>query len=288
MRQFGVRIGAVAGFSIAVVVTPWLADGGMIELAADQVLVGASAPELTGGQASILGSTFHVAGTLEETGTSVDETIFMDIESARTIAANSPYLTSVWEGVDPYTSISCVMVKVTEGTDVAAVIKGITESYPGVVAIASSDVIGDVSSQFSVMGGVCVLFIVVIALLAALALGGRFSALVSGRAKELGLMRSMGVGKTGVAGSVLVETGLMTLVGVAVGCVAGCIAAGFVVDAMHTQLSLPGMVPDVAVYAGAIGVGVVFAVLLDAVSLVLPLSRILRHDPQETLSRGDL
>ena len=71
------------------IVGPWLV-GGALEggaLPPDGIILGAAAPPIEGGQASILGSVFHCVGTLEPTGSSVDETIFMDVNAARTIAA---------------------------------------------------------------------------------------------------------------------------------------------------------------------------------------------------------
>ena len=104
------------------IVGPWLV-GGALEggaLPPDGIILGAAAPPIEGGQASILGSVFHCVGTLEPTGSSVDETIFMDVNAARTIAAESPYLESVWLNVDPFDAISCVMVKVKEGAQPSA------------------------------------------------------------------------------------------------------------------------------------------------------------------------
>ena len=79
------------------VLKPWVRGGAAIDLGPDGILVGAKAPAIEGDQVSILGSVFHVAGTLEETGTSMDETIFMDLRSARSIASGSPYLAGLWE-----------------------------------------------------------------------------------------------------------------------------------------------------------------------------------------------
>ena len=49
------------------VLKPWVQGGGAIDLGPDGILVGAKAPAIEGDQVSILGSVFHVAGTLEET-----------------------------------------------------------------------------------------------------------------------------------------------------------------------------------------------------------------------------
>lgn len=129
------------------IVGPWLV-GGALEggaLPPDGIILGAAAPPIEGGQASILGSVFHCVGTLEPTGSSVDETIFMDVNAARTIAAESPYLESVWLNVDPFDAISCVMVKVKEGAQPSAVAAAIIEQVPGAAAVCTSDLIASVT-----------------------------------------------------------------------------------------------------------------------------------------------
>lgn len=129
------------------VLAPWIvggaegAEGGAsaeaddFGLGDDGILLGSAAPAIEGGQASILGSVFHVAGTLAPTGTSVDETIFMDIDAARTIAAASPYLESVWGDADPFDAVSCLMVKAADGADIDALCQALVDAVPGSVAV---------------------------------------------------------------------------------------------------------------------------------------------------------
>ena len=105
----------------------------------DGILLGSAAPAIEGGQASILGSVFHVVGALAPTGTSVDETIFMDIDAARTIAAASPYLESVWGDADPFDAVSCLMVKAADGADIDALCQALVDAVPGSVAVRTAD-----------------------------------------------------------------------------------------------------------------------------------------------------
>lgn len=285
-----VGVNRVVGIDAAsdFVVMPWVQDAGDFKLASDQVLLGAAAPDLQGGQASILGSTFHVAGTLAETGTSVDETIFMDIESARRIAAESPYLTGVWGNTDPYTSISCVMVKADSGSDLRMLAEAISQECPGTVAVVTSELVSGVSAQFVVVEAMCIAFLAAILVIAGIALAGRFSALVAARSKELALMRSIGVSGTRVAGSVVLEAGIMSLAGWAAGSLAGCVLAAVSVDWIRTSFEMPGIAVDAGVYATSIALSAVLVVVLMAASLVHPLFGVLHADFHTALSRGDL
>lgn len=272
------------------IVGPWLV-GGTLEggaLPPDGIILGAAAPPIEGGQASILGSVFYCVGTLEPTGSSVDETIFMDVNAARTIAAESPYLESVWLNVDPFDAISCVMVKVKEGAQPSAVAAAIIEQVPGAAAVCTSDLIAGVTSQLVVLESMALAFLAAIMLLAALALAGRFSSLVSSRMGELGLLRTMGVGRLKVALSFVVEVGIVTMVAAATATVCACLASSAIIGQLHTSFDLPGALLAPSAYGWVVCAALLFAVLLSLVALVQPMITLMRQDPQETLAKGGL
>lgn len=275
-------------FTTDFVIRPWVVEDGVDTLGSDRILLGSNAPAVQGDQASILGSVFHVASVLEETGTSVDKTIFMDIDAARTIAAQSPFLSGVWNGIDPFDSVSCVMVKVAAGSDPVEVADAIVAACPGVVAVVASELIAGVSSQFRAVEMIVFVLLTMLVVVAALALAGRFSALAAVRLRELGLLRTLGAGRATTLLSLVLETGAMTLVGAGVGIAVACVGSWLLVDAMHGVFDMPGSAPTVGVYVVAAGVALVFAVGLNAVALALPMAKIARSDPQETIARGDL
>lgn len=258
------------------------------ELGDRGILLGAAAPAIEGGQASILGEVFQVTGALEPTGTSVDETIFMDIEAARAIAAQSPYLTRLWADADPFEAVSCLMVSVDDGADAATVAQELMAAIPGSVAVRTSDMVASVSSQLTVIEVIALVFLVMLVLLAVVALAGRFAALASSRMGELGLLRTLGVSRGRVGGSFALEIGLVTLAAAVVAVVVACAVSGEVVGVLHRSFSMPGAVVPAQTYGVAVAAGLLFALALSAVALVQPLVRMMRHDPQEILARGDL
>lgn len=272
--------GADAGFSSAEAAAFGLDDDG--------ILLGAAAPPIEGGQASILGSVFHVAGTLAPTGTSVDETIFMDIDAARAIAAASPYLESVWGDADPFDAVSCLMVKADDGADIDQLCQALVDAVPGSVAVRTADMVSGASSQLAVVEAMAVAFLVVLVVLAALALAGRFSALAASRMRELGLLRTMGMGRGRVVGCFACEIGLVTLAAAVVAVAVACLVAGSVVGVFHSEFNMPGAAVPASAYGAAVAVGLLFAVVLTAVALLQPIGQMLRRDPQETLTRGDM
>ena len=250
--------------------------------------MGAKAPAIEGDQVSILGSVFHVAGTLEETGTSMDETIFMDLRSARSIASGSPYLAGLWEDKDPFSCVSCIMVKTETGADAAQVAETIMASCPGTVAVVASEVVAGASSQLSAVEALCAALLGALVVVAALALTGRFSALVSSRMAEWGLMRTLGVGMRGVLASVLCEVALVALAGALAGVVGAVLAATAALGVVHGALALPGAAPSFGAIAASALAGVAFALVLSVLAVAYPVAKVVRCDPQETLAKGGL
>ncbi len=262
--------------------------GNAVALGDDGILLGSAAPPIEGGQVSILGAVFQVAGALAPTGTSVDETIFMDIDAARTIAAASPYLESVWGDADPFDAVSCLMVKAADGADIDALCQTLVDAVPGSVAVRTADMVSGASSQLAVVEAIAVAFLAVLVVLAALALAGRFSALATSRMRELGLLRTFGMGRGRVVGCFACEIGLVTLVAAVIAVAVACLVAGSVVGAFHSEFNMPGAAVPASAYGAAVAVGLLFAVVLTAVALVQPVVQMLRRDPQETLTRGDM
>ena len=131
-------------------------------------------------------------------------------------------------------------------------------------------------------------FLAAIMLLAALALAGRFSSLVSSRMGELGLLRTMGVGRLKVALSFVVEVGIVTMVAAATATVCACLASSAIIGQLHTSFDLPGALLAPSAYGWVVCAALLFAVLLSLVALVQPMITLMRQDPQETLAKGGL
>ena len=201
---------------------------------------------------------------------------------------NTPYLESVWGDADPFDAVSCLMVKAADGSDIDALCQALVDAVPGSVAVRTADMVSGASSQLAVVEAIAVAFLIVLVILAALALAGRFSALAASRMRELGLLRTFGMSRGRVVGCFACEIGLVTLVAAVVAVVVACLVAGSVVGTFHSEFNMPGAAVPASAYGAAVAVGLLFAVALTAVALVQPVVQMLRRDPQETLTRGDM
>ena len=158
----------------------------------------------------------------------------------------------------------------------------------GAAAVCTSDLIASVTSQLVVLESMTLAFLAAIVLLAALALAGRFSSLVSSRMGELGLLRTMGVGRLKVALSFVVEVGVVTMAAAAAATACACLASSAIIGQLHTSFDLPGALLAPSAYGWVVCAALLFAVLLSLVALVQPMIALMRQDPQETLAKGGL
>lgn len=74
------------------ILAPWFASQKESSLADDEMLIGAAVQAWLGGRTRLFGQDFTVVGQLESTGSGMDETTFINIATARRLAANSEFL----------------------------------------------------------------------------------------------------------------------------------------------------------------------------------------------------
>ena len=101
-------------------------------------------------------------------------------------------------------------------------------------------------------------------------------------------MRTLGVGRLQVLGSLVAETAIVTLAGAVAGALLGGLAAYGLSGTVHELFNLPGGAPSLLSCALVGAAGIVLAVLLAAIAMIHPFVKIARSDPQQSLSRGDL
>lgn len=269
------------------VVGPWL-RGGNKDPASDQVILGAGVSPFLGGTAAILGSTFREAGRLEQTGTGMDDTIFLRLDVARKLAKNSPYLQHLWQAAQPDHLISSILVKVKEGVNPTMVADQINNLDLGVNAVATSKVITNARGQMNAMNTVLALLWAALALTAALALVGRFTALAKERKREIGMLRAIGGQRKDAFRVILFEALLTVSVGGVLGTLAGALLIQPTVSWFSSALNLPHGGESLPKLILQSALGLVVAVVLGGGAALYPAILSARLDPQEIVSHGEL
>lgn len=270
------------------VLRSWLDNHLQRPLAKNELLIGGSIPSFLGDQAAILGRSFTVAGQLQPSGSSVDNTIFLPIDVARTLAAESPYLKQLWvEYKNPQELVSAVLIKVENPKEVLKVAQRLNKIKDVNVVVASKVLQGTKQQllliTLLILGFSGILWIVCLA-----ALLTRFTTLVMERKTEVGIFRALGARKTDIFKLVVVEAVAISLAGGLIGLVAGAILFWQAKSFLAANTALPFL-------GTGLGTAVIFALecllvalLAGIVASAYPAYRCAGLDPARAIVQGEL
>lgn len=270
------------------ILQPWLNEHNLSGLKDEEIIIGGDIPAFLGNQASVLGGVFTVVGNLYPTGSGMDETIFMNLDVARELAKNSPYLQTLWKKEAPDALISAVLIKVSEGFDSTQVAQSINNLDLKVEAIATSEVVSSLRSQMDTVSKLILGLWLAVFFVAGLALIGRFTSLVKERKKEIGLLRAVGVQRKTVFELIILEAWFMAGTGGLVGSIVGVLGVKSILAALRDSMNLPmGQWSIGSALASGLS-GIAVALLLGFLAAVYPAWKSSRLDPQEAITRGEL
>lgn len=269
------------------VLAPWASESGEQTISGMQIVAGIDIAGDFRQGGKVLGHNVELVSTLAETGTDLDGSIFMDIDSVRSLARDSEGLAELWEeNGDPATLISCLLVDV-EDAQLDAVKKTIA-NMEGVAVVDSNSTIAafsdEIGAVFRVMAGAAALLVAA----TLFQLFARFFSLAWDRRGELALYRALGASKREVARMIAGEAGLLVGGGVLVGLVLGALLYLAVPSLLAGLGTFPYMTPGpLTVALVALGTVALFA-LVGFAAVAWPLTRAGRIDPVSAMQAGDI
>jgi len=226
----------------------------------------------------IYGYLVTLKANLEPTGTGIDQSMFMTMETARDIARVSVTM-AVAPLEIPEDSISAVMVRLEPGADPQATAVEIMHRVQGVTPIVSSNLFQAYRKQLgSLRAGIGATLSLTLGLSVVL-IGLVFSMAANERRRELGVLRAMGASRTFVFRTLLVEAGMLALAGA----LTGIVLTVLVVYLFHTlivvTLGLPVLLPALSTLVLEVLAGLAVALVVITLAALLPAWRISRLDP---------
>jgi putative ABC transport system permease protein len=254
----------------------------------DDILIGAKVEGIEGRVAQILGKKFNVAAVLDPTGTGLDDSILMPIETARSLAKESPYLQLFWGKLgDPQQFISALLVDIDENADKGNVAASIV-NLGGYEVIRSADVFNGIRDQMNVLfliilgGGLLTVASAVFQFFA------RFFSLAWDRKGEWGLYRALGATRRDLKLLVAGEALALTLAGVASGLALGYLLYLLILFFLRQQQSFPFIEPSL--FGILIGIAIIAAlfVLLGIISAWFPARKSGEIEPSSAMALGDI
>ncbi len=185
----------------------------------------------------LFGNIFHMIGVLDQTGTGLDNAIFIDEENIDAILRKGK------ANIKP-NQISIIFAKIKEGLDPYTVAGRVEDSIIEVDAISRRDIGSKILSTLRDINRIFAITVIFASVLAAFLAWAVFSAVVNERAKEVGIMRAIGAKESQIASLFLTEILVISLIGSIIGIAAGTsysfiLTKGFsIMKNISTDLSL--------------------------------------------------
>lgn len=270
------------------VIGPFLGEGGVSTIASKDVILGSNMDsDIVGRQYMILGQNLFAAKQLPPTGSGMDSTLFLQIDTCRQLCLESEALSENWTKRDPFDFISVIMLRFEDGVDPQAFVKQVEDSGIAVRCVLTSETISSLQKQLSVMAKLIFALWMASLVISAMALFGRFNALARERRKEIGLLRAIGIRKPQVFKLVIFECCTMSLIGGILGSLAALFSMKSVIDSLKDAFLLSPSVWTVQLAAVCGMAGVLLALLLGGAAALAPAIKSSALDPQAAITQGE-
>ncbi|MDR3348170.1 MAG: hypothetical protein LBO03_00955 [Acidaminococcales bacterium] len=269
------------------IVKPWLKKINKAQLAANEVILGASVPTWTQDKISILGKWYNIVAVAEKTGASLDKSLFVSMAEARRVARESPMLAPVWQKAgDPEGLISAVLLKTAPQADINLIVERIqNEGY--LKTIVASQAKEQIIKQFTALGLLLAGTGAIAALCAIFHLFARFCSMIVERQAEWGLYMALGASAGDLSRLVLGEAAAVTACGALLGLPLGGILYLGGLAVLENYQQFPFAQPSAAFMAAAAAALTLGVFAFSMLSAWLPALRLNSVEPGVVMTRGE-
>jgi putative ABC transport system permease protein len=257
--------------------TPWLQKNLGRKLAMGEVIGGTYIFVPEGSEyIELYGYDMTLKGNLEPTGTGIDQTLFMALDTAQAMSASSAMTGMETLSVGP-DRISTIMVRVAPGLDTHRVALQIAKET-NLVPIESPNLFGAFRRQMTgLLWGFFAITVIVWAV-AMVLIGIVFSMAANERRREMAVLRSLGATRSFIFRSVLAEAILLALGGAIVGITVAASSLYLLKDMIAGSLKMPFLFPSIPSFIGLFSAGVAVAIVTVSLAALIPALRLSRQE----------
>lgn len=268
-------------------ISPWADNLIDRKLAEDEVIIGSKVAGFEGASSQILGHPVKIAARLDFTGTNLDQSILMDIDTVRTFSKNIPGYGHFWERYgEPETLVSALLVQTEEGKT-ASVASAISR-LGNFKIIQQSIVLKAIQGQMQVVFLIMLACGILLVFTSILQLFGRFLSMAWDRKSELGLYRALGATKQDLRKLIAGEALILTGSGIFLGLLAGGGLYRIILNLLQRQSAFPfSTLGALTVATGMLGLVCLFS-LISLIAVSVPLRQVGKIDPSLAMQRSDI
>jgi putative ABC transport system permease protein len=268
-------------------IRPWLQASLQKDLQQDEVIVGNLILGDVGDKLEFFGHNFTIAGRLEATGMGIDTAVFMRIQDAYVMAAESAQKAVVKLDLQAG-QISAVLVKISSGADANEVQQSIVSQIPGAAAIVSGFFAASVSGQLSATTQ-ALYFVAFSVTLVAVPLVALIAIMVANeRRKEMGIMRALGGNRSFIFRLVVVESMVLAGIGASIGVIASASGILLFQGVVKSSLGIPFLPPPIQTVVVNSAMVSLLAITIGAVCSLYPAFRVSHMEPYQAIRKGEI
>lgn len=251
-------------------VTPWLENNLGRPLEVGEVIGGIYVFEPDGSEnIELYGYKTDLVGNLQRTGTGIDQTLFMTLETAMEMSKSSITTAMMPLNINPDV-ISVIMVKVAPEVDPHRVALQIIDNTQGMVPIESPNLFGMFRNQMNgLLWGFFIITLVVWAL-TMLLIGLVFSMAANERRREMAVLQAVGATRNFIFRLLLTEASLLALGGATLGIAVSAGSLYILKDMLAGSLKMPFLFPSAPTFIGLFIAGVALALATVTLSALIP------------------
>jgi putative ABC transport system permease protein len=273
-EMFLVAFDPVSDFTLR----PWLDKQLDRELGRGEVIGGSYISADAADHLRLYGYQVTLVGNLEASGTGIDQSLFMTLETAQDIARSS--LTTAESPLEvPSGEISTIMVKTSPKADPHLVALEIASKVKDVVPVESPSMFGAFRQQVAgLMQGFMYIEVFFLFLSSILA-GIFFTIVINERRREVAVLRALGADRRFIFLSIISEAATLALSGALLGIAVASFATALFGGFITSSLGIPFLFPDLSSWLLLVGVGTALILTTVTLAAVIPAYRMSRQEP---------
>ncbi|MCB6993584.1 ABC transporter permease [bacterium 210820-DFI.6.37] len=269
------------------IIKPWINQSLSGELGENEVIIGCNVGGFEDGEGMLLGRKTRAVAVLEPSGTNLDFSILVNLDTARSFSKEIEGYDHFWEKYgQPEELISAVMVKTTE--DKKASVANLIELKGDFKCITSSDVLGNLQNQMKVIFIIMLGAGILLGVASVFQLFARFYSMAWERKSELGLYRAMGASERDLKILILGEALLITSIGSIAGLTAGAGLYNLLLWLLVEETGFPFITPSFLTILLDVTILIILACLVGYLAVLAPLRQIGRIDPSIAMRKNDI
>lgn len=268
-------------------IKPWLEKSLNRQLKDDEVIVGNHIVGESNSKVKFFEEELSIVGKLEQTGMGFDATVFVNMKTAKKLAAASERIQK--NPASEGEKISTILIKLKPNYSSVEVSNKIMKEYAkdGLFAMFSKKFVNEVSSNLKVISNYIYISIAVIWIMSMILLAVVFSVILNERKKELSILRILGASKKKLSSIIIMESFYIGFYGSVVGILAGLVAVFSIIPIVQKNLNVPFLMPSILNFVLVALFSLVVGVAIGCISSFNSVRKISKTDAYLTMREND-